>query len=78
MCVHGTDSMRIFPSTLLPLLHTLDEAEGEGEGQEQEEEVQAPQEEEAPKKKLTNQFNFCERAALTIANPSRVSRRGGG
>ncbi|XP_050082023.1 dynein intermediate chain 2, ciliary isoform X1 [Anopheles aquasalis] len=48
-----------------------DEAEGEGEGQEQEEEVQAPQEEEAPKKKLTNQFNFCERAALTIANPSR-------
>ncbi|XP_050082024.1 dynein intermediate chain 2, ciliary isoform X2 [Anopheles aquasalis] len=50
---------------------TDDEAEGEGEGQEQEEEVQAPQEEEAPKKKLTNQFNFCERAALTIANPSR-------
>ncbi|XP_053675454.1 dynein intermediate chain 2, ciliary [Anopheles nili] len=48
-----------------------DEAEGEGEGQEQEEEVQAPAEEEAPKKKLTNQFNFCERAALTIANPSR-------
>ncbi|ETN62702.1 axonemal dynein intermediate chain polypeptide [Anopheles darlingi] len=48
-----------------------DEADGEGEGQEQEEEVQAPQEEEAPKKKLTNQFNFCERAALTIANPSR-------
>ncbi|XP_040168793.1 dynein intermediate chain 2, ciliary isoform X1 [Anopheles arabiensis] len=48
-----------------------DEAEGEGEGQEQEEEVQPPPEEEAPKKKLTNQFNFCERAALTIANPSR-------
>uniref|UniRef100_A0A8W7PD55 Dynein intermediate chain 2, ciliary n=1 Tax=Anopheles coluzzii TaxID=1518534 RepID=A0A8W7PD55_ANOCL len=50
---------------------TDDEAEGEGEGQEQEEEVQPPPEEEAPKKKLTNQFNFCERAALTIANPSR-------
>ncbi|XP_052897525.1 dynein intermediate chain 2, ciliary [Anopheles moucheti] len=48
-----------------------DEAEAEGEGQEQEEEVQPPPEEEAPKKKLTNQFNFCERAALTIANPSR-------
>jgi hypothetical protein len=26
-----------------------------------------------PKKKLTNQFNFCERAALTYNNPSRVS-----
>ncbi|XP_049279587.1 dynein intermediate chain 2, ciliary isoform X3 [Anopheles funestus] len=50
---------------------TDDEAEAEGEGQEQEEEVQPPPEEEAPKKKLTNQFNFCERAALTIANPSR-------
>ena len=25
-----------------------------------------------PKKKLTNQFNFCERAALTHNNPSRV------
>jgi dynein intermediate chain 1, axonemal len=25
-----------------------------------------------PKKKLTNQFNFCERAALTYTNPSRV------
>lgn len=24
-----------------------------------------------PKKKLTNQFNFCERAALTYNNPSR-------
>lgn len=25
------------------------------------------------KKKLINQFNFCERAALTYNNPSRVS-----
>ncbi|XP_065092817.1 dynein intermediate chain 2, ciliary isoform X1 [Ochlerotatus camptorhynchus] len=48
-----------------------DEAEADGEAQEQEEEAQAAPEEEAPKKKLTNQFNFCERAALTIANPSR-------
>ncbi|XP_021701642.1 dynein intermediate chain 2, ciliary isoform X2 [Aedes aegypti] len=48
-----------------------DEGEADGEAQEQEEEVQAAPEEEAPKKKLTNQFNFCERAALTIANPSR-------
>ncbi|XP_058818163.1 dynein intermediate chain 2, ciliary isoform X3 [Topomyia yanbarensis] len=49
-----------------------DEAEAEAEAQDQEEEVQAAPEEEAPKKKLTNQFNFCERAALTIANPSRA------
>jgi dynein intermediate chain 1, axonemal len=27
-----------------------------------------------PKKKLTNQFNFCERAALTYTNPSRVKQ----
>lgn len=26
------------------------------------------------KKKLINQFNFCERAALTYNNPSRVSK----
>ncbi|XP_058447686.1 dynein intermediate chain 2, ciliary isoform X2 [Malaya genurostris] len=49
-----------------------DETEAEAEAQEQEEEVQTAPEEEAPKKKLTNQFNFCERAALTIANPSRA------
>lgn len=57
------------------ILLRLDEGEADGEAQEQEEEVQAAPEEEAPKKKLTNQFNFCERAALTIANPSRVSSR---
>lgn len=25
-----------------------------------------------PKKKLTNQFNFCERGSLTTNNPSKV------
>lgn len=51
------------------------EGGGEGEAGEIEEEskevaVAVPG---GPKKKLTNQFNFCERAALTYNNPSRVS-----
>lgn len=61
--------------------------DGEGEGDENEEEAEeeavveeVPEGDDAskavgapggPKKKLTNQFNFCERAALTYNNPSR-------
>ncbi|CRK96455.1 CLUMA_CG009995, isoform A [Clunio marinus] len=55
--------------------------QGEGEGSEAGGEVEVEGEEEhkevavgttgGPKKKLTNQFNFCERAALTCSNPSR-------
>jgi len=60
-----------------------DENEDEegAEGSEAGQEVEADAEEEqkelpvgtpgGPKKKLTNQFNFCERAALTYRNPSR-------
>jgi dynein intermediate chain 1, axonemal len=58
-----------------------DEAEEPGEGSEVGVEPDEPGEEEqkelpvgtpgGPKKKLTNQFNFCERAALTYNNPSR-------
>lgn len=57
--------------------------DGDGDEEEVEEEQVAETEVEAdegskavgapggPKKKLTNQFNFCERAALTYNNPSR-------
>lgn len=62
-----------------------DEAEGDGDENEEEAEEEAAAEEQAegdeaskavgapggPKKKLTNQFNFCERAALTYNMPSR-------
>ncbi|KAG8226994.1 hypothetical protein J437_LFUL000299, partial [Ladona fulva] len=60
------------------------EPEKEVEGEEPEEEVGGGEETETknvvsdesvqldmPKKKLTNQFNFCERAALTYNNPQR-------
>jgi hypothetical protein len=30
-----------------------------------------------PKKKLTNQFNFCERGSLTTNNPSKVNTKSG-
>lgn len=51
------------------------EGGGEGEAGDVEEEsknliASAPT---GPKKKLTNQFNFCERAALTYNNASRVN-----
>lgn len=59
------------------------QAEEEGEGEEEAEEVTAVSVKKAPQgsdyftkagpKKLTNQFNFCERAALTYNNPFRVS-----
>lgn len=51
------------------------EGGGEGEVGEIEEEIKdvAVGTPSGPKKKLTNQFNFCERAALTYNNPSRVS-----
>lgn len=52
-----------------------EEEEGQVDGEEKEAPEPAEPEEEAsaaPKKKLTNQFNFCERAALTYSNPSRV------
>lgn len=42
--------------------------EGEGEGEEG-----AAKPRPAGGKKLTNQFNFCERAALTYNNPCRVN-----
>lgn len=49
--------------------------EGEAEGDEAA--VKGDEEEEEPlkkgAKKLTNQFNFCERAALTYNLPTRVS-----
>lgn len=58
-------------------------AEEEGEGEEEAEDVSAVPTKKAPEemdycikggpKKLTNQFNFCERAALTCNNPCRVS-----
>jgi hypothetical protein len=58
-------------------------AEEEAEGEEEAEEVSAVPKKKAPKqsvpsakggtKKLTNQFNFSERAALTCNNPCRVS-----
>ena len=58
-------------------------AEEEGEGEEETEEVPAVPTKTAPEesvhcvkggsRKLTNQFNFCERAALTYNNPCRVS-----
>jgi hypothetical protein len=57
--------------------------EGEGEGEEEAEVVSEEQTKKTPgmsdhftkagAKKLTNQFNFCERAALTYNNPFRVS-----
>lgn len=56
-----------------------DVGEGEAEGGDQAEE--GPDKVEAPvivyqpkKRKLINQFNFCERAALTYTNPTRVNR----
>jgi dynein intermediate chain 1 len=58
-------------------------AEEEGEGEEEVEDVSAVPTKKALEesvhcvkggsKKLTNQFNFCERAALTCNNPCRVS-----
>jgi hypothetical protein len=58
-------------------------AEEEGEGEEEAEDVSAVPTKKGPEesvhcakggsKKLTNQFNFCERAALTCNNPCRVS-----
>lgn len=58
-------------------------AEEEGEGEEEAEDVSAVPTKNDPEdsvhcakggsKKLTNQFNFCERAALTCNNPCRVS-----
>lgn len=57
--------------------------EGDGEGEEEAEVVSAVPTKQAPggsahfikagAKKLTNQFNFCERGALTYNNPFRVS-----
>jgi dynein intermediate chain 1 len=57
--------------------------EEEGECEEEVEDVSAVPTKKAPEesvhcmkggpKKLTNQFNFCERAALTCNNPCRVS-----
>lgn len=44
------------------------DAEAEAEEEQKDLAVGAPG---GPKKKLTNQFNFCERAALTYCNPSR-------
>lgn len=44
------------------------EVDAEGEEEHKDLAVGAPG---GPKKKLTNQFNFCERAALTYNNPSR-------
>lgn len=49
--------------------------EGEGEGEEAEGEVKVaakPQAKGGRARKLTNQFNFSERAALTYNNPTRV------
>lgn len=53
-----------------------DEGEGEGEQHRDDEEtaggaraVAVP----SKKRKLINQFNYCERAALTTTNPKRVS-----
>ncbi|XP_044263378.1 dynein intermediate chain 2, ciliary [Tribolium madens] len=53
------------------------DAEGEGEGEGEGESVRPDDEDEKPQtsgkpKKLTNQFNFCERAALTYNNPMRT------
>jgi len=58
-------------------------AEEEGEGEEEAEDTSAVPTKNAPEesvqcvkggsKKLTNQFNFSERAALTYNNPCRVS-----
>jgi dynein intermediate chain 1 len=59
------------------------EGGGEAEGEEEAEVVSTVPTEQAPgvsahfikagTKKLTNQFNFCERGALTYNNPFRVS-----
>lgn len=52
------------------------EEEGEAEGEEAEGEVKAaakPPAKGGRARKLTNQFNFSERAALTYNNPTRVS-----
>lgn len=46
------------------------EGGGDAEGEEEQKESQAAVAT-GPKKKLTNQFNFCERAALTYSSPSR-------
>lgn len=52
-----------------------DEAEGEGEETEGEIKVAAkPQAKGGRPRKLTNQFNFSERAALTYNNPTRVRK----
>ena len=51
------------------------EEEGEGEGEHVDEGKGEEGDEIVPRgpaKKLTNQFNFCERAALTYINPVRV------
>lgn len=51
-----------------------DDEEGEGEGEaEMKVEVAKPPIKGGKPRKLTNQFNFCERAALTYNNPTRVS-----
>lgn len=49
-----------------------EEGEGEGEAETKTEVSKAPAKGGKPRK-LTNQFNFCERAALTYNNPIRVS-----
>lgn len=55
------------------LEHDEDE-EGEGEGEaEMKTELSKPPAKGGRPRKLTNQFNFCERAALTYNNPTRVS-----
>lgn len=50
-----------------------DEAGGDADndGDEDQKETQTAAATGGPKKKLTNQFNFCERAALTYCSPSR-------
>lgn len=61
----------------------LEAEEGEGEvevgveGEGDEMTIRGDDEDEAPRrgaKKLTNQFNFCERAALTYNLPTRVMK----
>lgn len=43
------------------------DADADGKGEDEDDALTS-----GPKKKLTNQFNFCERASLTYNNPSRV------
>ena len=60
--------MQFFKITLQTLLESEAGAEPDEPADEEQKPVGAPG---GPKKKLTNQFNFCERAALTFNNPSR-------